>query len=47
MRNQSGSDHCRSTDHVGLQKKHAKLAVGAAATLTVSLYECHEAEKPI
>lgn len=32
MRNQSGTGHGKSTDHVGLQEKHAKLAVGAAAT---------------
>ena len=44
MRNQSGTGQGRSTDHVGLEKKHAKLAVGAAATLAVVLYECHEAE---
>lgn len=46
MRNQSGTGHGKSTEHVGLEKKHAKLAVGAAATLAVFLYECHEAEKP-
>jgi AbiJ N-terminal domain 3/Abortive infection C-terminus len=46
MRNQSGTGHGKFTEHVGLEKKHAKLAVGAAATLAVFLYECHEAEKP-
>jgi hypothetical protein len=46
MRNQSGTGHGKSTEHVSLEKKHAKLAVGAAATLAVFLYECHEAEKP-
>lgn len=47
MRNQSGTGHGKSIDHVGLQKRHAKLAVGAAATLAVFLYECHEADKPV
>lgn len=46
LRNQSGTGHGKSTQHVGLEKRHAKLAVGAAATLAVFLYECHEAEKP-
>ena len=31
MRNQSGTGHGKSTEHIGLEKKHAKLAVGAAA----------------
>jgi AbiJ-like protein/abortive infection Abi-like protein len=44
MRNQFGTGHGRPTDHVSLQKRHARLAVGAAATLAVFLYECHEAE---
>jgi hypothetical protein len=46
LRNQFGTGHGKSTDHVGLQRRHAGLAVGAAATLGVFLYECHEAEKP-
>lgn len=46
MRNQSGTGHGKSADHVGLQKRHARLAAGAAETLAVFLYECHEAEKP-
>jgi hypothetical protein len=39
LRNQFGTGHGRRTDHVGLQKRHARLAVGAAATLAVFLYE--------
>lgn len=45
MRNQFGTGHGRTTDHVGLQKRHARLAVGAAATLAVFLYESHEADR--
>lgn len=43
LRNQFGTGHGRSTDHVGLPARHAKLAIGAAATLAVFLYESHEA----
>jgi hypothetical protein len=43
IRNQFGTGHGRSVNHVGLQKRHAKLVVGAAVTLAVFLYECHEA----
>jgi hypothetical protein len=35
VRNQFGTGHGKSSDHVGLQRRHAKLAVGAAATLAV------------
>ena len=45
LRNQFGTGHGRSTDHVGLPKRHAKLAIGVAATLAVFLYECHEADR--
>jgi hypothetical protein len=44
LRNQFGTGHGRSTGHVGLAARHAKLAIGAASTLAVFLYECHEAE---
>jgi hypothetical protein len=44
IRNQFGTGHGRNTAYVGLQKRHAKLVVGAAVTLAVFLYECHEAE---
>jgi hypothetical protein len=46
LRNQFGTGHGKPTDHVGLQRRHARLAVGAAATLAVFLYECHEMDKP-
>lgn len=46
LRNQFGTGHGRSTDHVGLPARHAKLAIGAAATLAVFLYESHEATPP-
>jgi AbiJ N-terminal domain 3/Abortive infection C-terminus len=46
LRNQYGTGHGRSTDHVGLPARHAKLAIGAAATLAVFLYESHEAKLP-
>jgi hypothetical protein len=46
LRNQFGTGHGRSTDHMGLPKRHAKLAIGAAASLAVFLYECHEADRP-
>jgi hypothetical protein len=44
MRNQFGTGHGRSSGHIGLQKRHARLAIGAVATLAGFLYECHEAE---
>jgi hypothetical protein len=47
LRNQYGTGHGRSTDHIGLPVRHAKLAIGAAAALAVFLYECHEAKPPI
>ncbi len=43
LRNQFGTGHGRSPDHVSLPARHAKLAIGAAATLAVFLYESHEA----
>ncbi len=45
MRNQFGTGHGKATQHVGLLRRHAKLAVGTATTLAVFLYECHEADK--
>jgi hypothetical protein len=44
LRNQFGTGHGRTTVHVSLPARHAKLAIGAAATLAVFLYETHEAE---
>jgi AbiJ N-terminal domain 3/Abortive infection C-terminus len=45
LRNQFGTGHGRATVHVGLPARHAKLAIGAAASLAVFLYETHEAER--
>jgi hypothetical protein len=46
MRNRFGTGHGKSSNHIGLQRRHAKLAIGAAATLAVFLFECHEADMP-
>ena len=46
IRNQFGTGHGRPTHHVGLQRRHAKLAVGVAATLAAFLFECHEDDTP-
>lgn len=46
LRNQYGTGHGRPIDHVGLPARHAKLAIGAAATLAVFLYESHESTPP-
>ncbi len=43
IRNQFGTGHGRTTSHVGLERRHARLAVGAASTLVAFLYESHEA----
>lgn len=42
LRNAYGTGHGRSPGARGLGTRHAKLAVGAAATLAVFLYETHE-----
>ncbi len=44
LRNQFGTGHGRVNNHVGLERRHAKLAVGAATTLAVFLFECHESK---
>jgi hypothetical protein len=44
LRNLYGTGHGKLTHHVGLEKRHARLAVGAAATLALFLYESHEVE---
>lgn len=43
IRNQYGTGHGRNVGHTSLGRRHAKLVVGAATTLAVFLYECHEA----
>lgn len=45
LRNLYGTGHGKLTGHVGLEKRHAKLAVGMAATLAVFLFESHEAAR--
>ncbi|HEY3443619.1 MAG TPA: abortive infection family protein [Paludibaculum sp.] len=44
LRNLYGTGHGKLTHHVGLEKRHARLAVGAAATLALFLFDSHEAE---
>jgi hypothetical protein len=44
IRNQFGTGHGKQIQHVGLLRRHAMLAVGAATTLAIFLYECHEAD---
>jgi hypothetical protein len=43
LRNLYGTGHGKLTHHIGLEKRHAKLAVGAAATLALFLFDSHEA----
>lgn len=45
LRNQHGTGHGRTTNHVSLPARHAKLAIGAAAALAVFLDECHESDR--
>lgn len=49
LRNAYGTGHGKAVQHVGLEKRHAKLVVGAAATLAVFLFDSHSSEslKPI
>ncbi len=44
LRNLYGTGHGKATNHVGLQKRHAKLAVGAAVALAQFLYESHKVD---
>ena len=45
LRGLYGTGHGKSGNSVGLQPRHAKLAVGAAATLVTFLFETNEARK--
>ena len=45
LRNQYGTGHGRVRRSGGLTSRHAKLAVGAAATLAVFLVETHQVRK--
>lgn len=42
IRNEYGSGHGKDGKFIGLQPRHAKLAVGAASTLAIYLLETHE-----
>lgn len=42
LRNQYGSGHGKKATFKGLTSRHAKLAVGAATTLVIFLYETHK-----
>jgi hypothetical protein len=46
LRNLHGTGHGKAANTVGLKKRHARLAVGAATSLAVFLLETHEATKP-
>ena len=41
IRNNYGTGHGRSANHVGLDSRHARLVVGAASTLVLFLYDTH------
>lgn len=43
IRNKFGTGHGKTADTKGLEPRHAKLAVGAAATLALFLQEAHQA----
>ena len=45
IRNEYGSGHGKDGKFIGLQPRHAKLAVGAASTLAIYLLETHELKK--
>lgn len=45
VRNEYGSGHGKEGKFVGLQPRHAKLAVGAASTLAIYLLETHQLKK--
>ncbi len=45
IRNEYGSGHGKDGKFIGLQPRHAKLAVGAASTLAIYLLETHEYKK--
>ena len=46
LRGLYGTGHGKHGSSTGLSSRHAKLAVGAAATLTVFLFETHKETKP-
>lgn len=46
LRNPFGTGHGKDATHIGLEKHHARLAVGAASVLAAFLFDCHTADKP-
>jgi hypothetical protein len=42
LRNDYGSGHGKNSNFTGLNKRHARLAVGASTTLAIFLLETHE-----
>jgi len=42
VRNAYGTGHGKAAEHKGLSPRHARLAVGAASTLAVFLWETHK-----
>ncbi len=45
LRNEYGSGHGKNGKFIGLQPRHAKLAVGAASTLAIYLLDTHESKR--
>lgn len=45
LRNPFGTGHGKEATHTGLTARHARLAVGAASTLGVFLFDCHYQER--
>lgn len=41
LRNSYGSGHGKTNDYTGLSKRHARLAVGSAATATIFMWDTH------
>jgi hypothetical protein len=42
LRNAFGTGHGKQAEHKGLAPRHARLVVGAASTLGVFMFECHQ-----
>jgi hypothetical protein len=43
LRNSFGTGHGKQAENRGLESHHARLAAGAASTLGVFMFECHQA----
>ncbi len=46
LRNSHGSGHGKDAEAITLEVRHARLAVGAATSLAVFIFETHESEQP-